>query len=137
MQRRKFLMLAGGGVVVAAAGAGAFAATRRPSDALAPWAAAGGYSDPRMHALSYAILAPNPHNRQPWIVALEGEDTVVLRFDLDKQLPHTDPLDRQLTIGLGCFLELMTMAANANGRLRNATVIIARIAVAAIANARH
>ncbi len=115
MKRRNFLKLAGGGVVIAAAGVGAFAATRRPGDALAPWAAAGGYADPRMHALSYAILAPNPHNRQPWIVALEGEDTVVLRFDLDKQLPHTDPLDRQLTIGLGCFLELMTMAAGANG----------------------
>ena len=26
--------------------------------------AAGAYDDPRMKALSYAILAPNPHNRQ-------------------------------------------------------------------------
>jgi hypothetical protein len=68
-----------------------------------------------MHALSYAILAPNPHNRQPWIVSLDGDDTVTLSFDTDKQLPHTDPFDRQLTIGLGCFLEMMRMAAQANG----------------------
>ncbi|MEL7344838.1 MAG: twin-arginine translocation signal domain-containing protein, partial [Pseudomonadota bacterium] len=44
MNRRNFLKLASGGVVVAAAGVGAFAATRRPGEALAPWAAAGGYS---------------------------------------------------------------------------------------------
>ena len=115
MNRRNFLTLAGGGVILAAGGIGTFAATRTPTKALAPWTMAGGYADPRMNALSYAILAPNPHNRQPWIVALDGDDTVALWFDTDKQLPHTDPLDRQLTIGLGCFLELMTMAANSDG----------------------
>ncbi|MDX1269988.1 MAG: hypothetical protein R3311_21660, partial [Oceanisphaera sp.] len=30
-------------------------------------------------------------------------------------LPETDPYDRQLTIGLGCFLEQMTIAASARG----------------------
>ena len=117
MNRRGFLKIAGGGVVLAATGAGAFVATRSPAAALAPWAEAGAarYADPRLNALSYAILAPNPHNRQPWLVELSGDDTVILRFDTDRQLPHTDPLDRQLTIGLGCFLELMDMAANASG----------------------
>ena len=116
MNRRKFLTLVGGGVVLAA-GAGAFAATRTPTQALKPWSLAGGpqYTDPRMHALSHAILAPNPHNRQPWLVALEGDDALTLSFDTARQLPHTDPFDRQLTIGLGCFLELMKMAANARG----------------------
>ncbi|MEO9823046.1 MAG: twin-arginine translocation pathway signal protein [Paracoccaceae bacterium] len=115
MNRRNFLKLAGGGVVFAAGGAAVFSATATPRKALAPWENAGSYSDPRMHALSYAILAPNPHNRQPWIVSLEGEDELTLYFDTDKQLPHTDPFDRQLTIGLGCFLELMRMAAEARG----------------------
>jgi len=115
MNRRNFLRIAGGGVVLAAGGAGAFIATRTPSAALAPWSMAGTYDDPRKNALSHAILAPNPHNRQPWIVALDGENGVTLFFDTDKQLPHTDPFDRQLTIGLGCFLELMQMAANADG----------------------
>lgn len=68
-----------------------------------------------MHALSYAVLAPNPHNTQPWTIALEGDDRVVIGFDPDRQLPHTDPFDRQLTIGMGCFLEMMVMAAAADG----------------------
>lgn len=115
MKRRNFLKIAGGGVVLAAGAAGVFASTRTPKTALAPWGLAGAYDDPRKNALSYAVLAPNPHNRQPWIVELSGEDALTLFFDTDKQLPHTDPLDRQLTIGLGCFLELMRMAANAEG----------------------
>lgn len=113
MKRRNFLMLVGGGVVVAAGGG--YAATRTPTKALAPWGQAGAYSDPRMNALSYAILAPNPHNRQPWTIELVGSDTVSIGFDVNRQLPHTDPFDRQLTIGMGCFLELMVMAANASG----------------------
>jgi len=117
MNRRNFLRIAGGGVVLAAAGTGAWIANSSPTKALAPWSAAGGsqYADPRLKALSYAILAPNPHNRQPWIVDLAGEDQVTLFFDTEKQLPHTDPFDRQLTIGLGCFLELMVMAAAVDG----------------------
>lgn len=116
--RRKFLMLTGGGIVVAAgASATAFALTRTPERALEPWDRAGApdYEDPRMRALSYAILAPNPHNRQPWTVELVGEDRIVIGFDQDRQLPHTDPFDRQLTIGLGCFIELMVMAAAQEG----------------------
>ena len=115
MKRRNVLKLAGGGIVLAAGGFGAFASTRTPTDALAPWSRVGTYGDPRKNALSHAILAPNPHNRQPWIVDLKGDDELTLHFDTGKQLPQTDPFDRQLTIGLGCFLELMKMAANANG----------------------
>ena len=115
MKRRNFMKLVGGGIILAAAGAGTFAATRTPTAALAPWSVAGTYDDPRMNALSHAILAPNPHNRQPWIVDLNGDDALTLYFDTDKQLPYTDPFDRQLTIGLGCFLELLRMAANADG----------------------
>jgi len=115
MNRRNFLKIAGGGVVLAAGGAGLFVSTRTPNDALAPWGLAGSYEDPRKNALSYAILSPNPHNRQPWFVDLGDDDDLTLYFDTKKQLPHTDPFDRQLTIGLGCFLELMRMAANADG----------------------
>ena len=115
MKRRNFLKTAGGGIVLAAGAATGFAMTRTPAEALVPWSLAGNYADPRMNALSYAILAPNPHNRQPWIVRLDRDDGLTLFFDTDKQLPHTDPLDRQLTIGHGCFLELLRMAANAQG----------------------
>ncbi|MGD9537881.1 MAG: twin-arginine translocation pathway signal protein [Alphaproteobacteria bacterium] len=117
---RRTLMLGGGALaVVAGAGvaAGAFAFTRRPSRALQPWEAAEAarYDDPRLRALAYAILAPNPHNRQPWLVELAGDDSLVVYCDLDRRLPETDPFDRQVTIGLGCFLELLRLAAAADG----------------------
>ncbi|MEL6316639.1 MAG: twin-arginine translocation pathway signal protein, partial [Pseudomonadota bacterium] len=95
---------------------GAFLSTRTPHAALAPWAAAGAEPEPRRFALSYAILAPNPHNRQPWLVDLSTPDTVILHRDLERDLPQTDPYARQLTIGLGCFLELMDLAAGAAGK---------------------
>ena len=115
-KRRQFLKILGGGTIVAAGGAGAFLATRTPGRALAPWDSAGqGYDDPRLTALSWAILAPNPHNRQPWVVGLDGDDGFTLFAQSDRKLPHTDPYDRQITIGLGCFLELTRIAAGAIG----------------------
>ena len=112
LDRRHFLKIIGGGVVVSAAALGGFAATRTPHKALAPWDRAGQYLDPRVKALSFAILAPNPHNRQPWKVDLSGGgQTVAIYRDRSLNLPHTDPMDRQLTIGMGCFIELFTLAA--------------------------
>ena len=114
--RRKMLGIIGGGSILAAsAGAGVFLSTRTPTVALAPWQQAGHYREPRKRALSYAILAPNPHNRQPWQVDLSQNDKIILFVDTDRLLPHTDPFNRQITIGLGCFLELLRMAAAEDG----------------------
>lgn len=115
--RRKFLSLLGGGVVLAASGASLWAATRDPAAARRPWAIAGdgAGTDPRRRALSFAVLAPNPHNRQPWIADLRVEDEITLYCDPERRLPHTDPFDRQITIGLGCFLELLAQAAAEDG----------------------
>ena len=118
LSRRKMIGLIGGGAVFAAATtAGAFLTTRRPESALAPWLEAGNYAEPRMRALSYAILAPNPHNRQPWVAELKGNDLLIIHRDNTRNLPETDPFDRQLTIGMGCFLELLRMAAAEDGYL--------------------
>lgn len=114
LTRRKTLAILGGGAILAASGA-TYAVTRTPRTALKPWAMAGQYEDPRMWALSYAILAPNPHNRQPWMVDLSQPDQVTLYADPDRLLPHTDPFSRQIVVGLGCFLELMTLAAAERG----------------------
>lgn len=114
ISRRRILSILGGGSILAASSFG-FAATRLPQTAAQPWAMAGRYDDPRQRALSYALLAPNPHNRQPWLVDLGQEGRVVLYVDTAKMLPHTDPCNRQITIGLGAFLELMRMAAAAEG----------------------
>jgi len=116
MSRRNFIRVVGSATVIAAAGAGTFVLTREPSKALEPWQLAGTpETDPRRKALSYAILAPNPHNRQPWMVDLVGDDGLVLYCDPERLLPVTDPFNRQITIGLGCFLELLRMAAAEDG----------------------
>ncbi len=112
MNKRNFLKIMGGGTIAAATGAGIFLSSRTPKKALAPWDVAGNYEDPRQWALSYALLAPNPHNRQPWQVDLSEQGKVVIYRDKKLNLPHTDPFDRQLTIGMGCFLELMSIAAS-------------------------
>lgn len=121
LARRSVLRAAGtGALTLLPLGSGAVlrAAT---SDPLAPWAdapAAAAHPDPRVRALAWGVLAPNPHNRQPWIAELPSAapDTVVLRCDLDRRLPATDPLDRQITIGLGAFTELCRLAAAEEGR---------------------
>ncbi|MEM9012867.1 MAG: twin-arginine translocation pathway signal protein [Pseudomonadota bacterium] len=120
--RRRFLRILGGTTILAAAGAGAWLGTRTPTEAILPWEMAGsGYTDPRMRMLSYAILAPNPHNRQPWLVDLAEPDTITLYCDLERRLPETDPFDRQITIGLGCFLEGLALAASAEGQVAEIT----------------
>ncbi|MBZ0216012.1 MAG: hypothetical protein K8F25_05635 [Fimbriimonadaceae bacterium] len=116
ISRRKFLTVIGSSAVIFAAGSAAYLGTRTPTGALAPWKSAGsGYAEPRRNALSYAILAPNPHNRQPWLVDLVGTDEIVLYCDLQRLIRETDPYERQITIGLGCFLEILRMAAAAQG----------------------
>ena len=123
LSRRKMLSLIGGGTVLAAGTAvGVFAATRTPTQAQAPWSLAGSYSDPRKNALSYALLAPNPHNLQPWQVALEGDDALTVWHDGERWLPHTDPDGRQIMVGMGCFLEQMVIAANAAGKAVDLTL---------------
>ena len=113
LSRRKTLALIGGGTIAASAG---YFSTRTPTKALAPRAQAGQYDDPRMRHLSYAVLAPNPHNMQPWLVDLRTDCEAMLYVNQDKLLPHTDPFNRQITVGLGCFLELLRMAAAEDGQ---------------------
>ena len=116
LSRRKTLALIGGGVILAATASVGAVASRQPRTALLPWGMAGLGDDPRTRALSYALLAPNPHNRQPWLVDLRQPGEVTLFVDTAKLLPHTDLFNRQITIGLGCFLELMRMAASHDGQ---------------------
>ncbi len=110
--RRRFLRIAGGGAVILAAGAGAWVATRTPTGALKPWRVDHpANADPRIRALAYAILAPSPHNMQSWRVDLSEDRAATLYADPAKLLPETDPFSRQITIGFGCFLETLRVAA--------------------------
>jgi hypothetical protein len=116
ISRRAILYTGGAAIVIGGAGLSAALLRDAPS-VRQPWseAAKGGFGDPRLNALAYAILAPNPHNRQPWWVTLDGSGALVLHCDLDRRLPETDPPDRQITIGLGAFLELLRFAAAEQG----------------------
>ncbi len=113
---RRHLLQAGLAIAATASG---WAVRAQPADPTASWnaAAANTDPDPRIRALAWAVLAPNPHNRQPWIAELPRArpDTILLRCDLDRRLSVTDPLDRQITIGLGCFAELARMALAQQG----------------------
>jgi hypothetical protein len=112
---RRNLLISAGGAGLALLGVGAaFAATRTPHRAFAPWQVSPA-DDVRLHAFRHAILAPNPHNRQPWLITLVGKDEALIHCDLERRLPVTDPFDRQITIGFGCFLELARIAAAERG----------------------
>jgi hypothetical protein len=52
---------------------------------------------------------------QPWLVDLSTPDMAILSLDTSRLLPATDPYGRQIVIGCGAFLELLTLAANAFG----------------------
>ena len=113
---RRMLLVTGGAAVVVTAGAGTLAWWPGTASATQPWRDAGrGLGDARLDALAYAILAPNPHNRQPWQYRLVGEDRIDIGCDLARRLPQTDPFDRQIVIGFGCMIELLVMAAAAKG----------------------
>ncbi|OYY79676.1 MAG: hypothetical protein B7Y43_01035 [Sphingomonas sp. 28-62-20] len=117
LSRRSIILGAGGGIGLALVGAGAaWRVMRTPTTAIAPWRIdPRPGADPRLAALRYAILAPNPHNRQPWLIHLIDSDRVALTCDLAKRLPETDPFDRQVTIGFGTFMELARIAAAERG----------------------
>ncbi|MFT4767661.1 MAG: hypothetical protein ACI8RN_000790 [Glaciecola sp.] len=114
--RRRFVLRSGVASLVVVAGGVGWLSTQTSVTAREPWEAASkGFNDPRLNALAYAILAPNPHNTQPWQVQLEGDDAFSLFALRERLLPETDPPCRQITIGFGCFLELFRQAAAQQG----------------------
>jgi len=117
VSRRMVLGVGLGGVALVASG-GVWRVTRVPRTAHQPWKLAGPPPDDvRLDVFRHAILAPNPHNRQPWVIRLIDNDKAELSCDLDKRLPITDPFDRQIAIGFGTFLETARIAAVERGYL--------------------
>ena len=97
MDRRRFIRLAGGGVVLGATAAGAGCSSALPPEAIAAWdGPADGIPDVRRRILGYAILAPHSHNLQSWRVDLRTPGEITLYCDLQRLLPETDPLSRQI-----------------------------------------
>ncbi|MDW6004075.1 Acg family FMN-binding oxidoreductase [Vibrio mangrovi] len=113
MNRRQFIRVIGAGTVIFAASSlmiEQFSSGNR--QALRPPLK---HSDLRETLLGYAMLCPNPHNKQPWKVAFIGKNVIRLYVDEERLLPQTDPVYRQIHIGQGTFIETLVIAASQFG----------------------
>lgn len=116
MSRRTFVRLVGGGIVAAALPPLAGCDTRLPPEAVSAWTDPGRHeTELRRWMLAHAILAPHAHNLQSWLVDLRTDGEILLRCDLDRLLPQTDPYSRQILMSHGTFLELLDLAARERG----------------------
>lgn len=118
MNRRNFIRVTGGGI--AASGlvggiSGCSLSSDFPAVALEAWQGPGAEADLRRWALAYAILAPNSHNRQPWLVDLAEPNAITLYVDRERLLPMTDPWFRQIVVSQGTFLESLVIALRQRG----------------------
>ena len=113
--RRAFIRVLGGSVVAAALPPLAACSSDYPVEAVAAWRGPDASDELRRWALAYAILAPNSHNRQPWIADLRAPGTIVLRVDRERLLPETDPWFRQIVVSQGTFLESLAIALRQRG----------------------
>jgi hypothetical protein len=115
MDRRAFIRLAGGGVVFGAVGGLNACSQDYPAAAVAAWQGPPADAELRRWALAYAILAPNSHNRQPWIADLREPETITLHVDRERLLPMTDPWFRQIVVSQGTFIESLVIALRERG----------------------
>ncbi len=121
MNRRQILRIAGGGVIAAAVTTLTGCDSSLPAEAIAAWNPPAESLDIRRWVLSHALLAPHAHNLQSWLVDLDTPDTIVLRMDMSRLLPETDPLSRQLVISQGTFIEVLDLAARQRGHRTEVT----------------
>jgi hypothetical protein len=69
----------------------------------------------RERILALASRAASSHNTQPWVVRVVEPDRWLVGADRDRRLPVVDPLDRELALSVGGFLENLAVAASAYG----------------------
>jgi hypothetical protein len=119
LSRRDFLKFGGvtliaaaGGAVWRAADQGIFSTGK--GRAYEPWMDWRDAATAPERVVAAGILASNPHNSQPWIFRISD-----LRIDVfadpERQIGAIDPFLREMYIGLGCALENMVLAAQAEG----------------------
>ncbi|MDB5945817.1 MAG: twin-arginine translocation pathway signal protein [Ramlibacter sp.] len=113
--RRHFVRAAAGALVLAGTAQIAGCSQRMPAAAIEAWKGPGDEPDVRRWVLGYAILAPHSHNLQSWRVDLGTPDEILLRCDLARLLPQTDPFSRQIMMSHGTFLEILDIAARERG----------------------
>jgi glyoxylase-like metal-dependent hydrolase (beta-lactamase superfamily II) len=114
MDRRAFFTQAGVATVLVAGGSvwraldqGVFSTGQGP--AYEPW-----HTWRREPIIGAAILAPSPHNSQPWLFRV-ADTWVELYLDTKRNTGALDPYLREAHLGLGCALENVALAARATG----------------------
>jgi hypothetical protein len=143
IQRRKLiagggvglLILLSGGTLWRATDQGVFSTGQGP--AYEPWDDWRSVTRGPLDLVRAAVLAANPHDSQPWLFHVT-ETQIDLFADRKRNLGHIDPLLREMHIGLGCALENLLLAAEANGYTTHVTLLpdpadataVARIALA-------
>jgi hypothetical protein len=127
MKRRTFLTIGGAFIVAVAAGGvyravqqGVFTAGQGP--AYEPWKNWRDAASGLERIVRAGILAANPHNSQPWYFHAGGQ-VIDLFADYSRQIGVIDPLRREMHIGLGCAVENMTLAAQAEGFAAQVTLL--------------
>lgn len=132
MKRRAFLkgagavsVLVGGSGVWRAYDQRVFSVGRGP--AYGPWKDwRGNPAEGPLTLVRAAILASNPHNTQPWLFRVT-DTQIDLYADTVRHLGTFDPYLREMHIGLGCALESMGLAAEANGYIATVNLTEGRL----------
>ncbi|MCW2963150.1 MAG: hypothetical protein JWO17_402 [Actinomycetia bacterium] len=128
--RRTLLRRAGlgiGTVLVAGSGALGYRAYDQgvlqvgDGPAYAPWSS-WREQNGLLRLVGAAILAPSPHNAQPWLFEI-GSGRIDLYADRARWTGATDPFRREQYVGLGAALENLVLAAKANGYAPQVTLL--------------
>ena len=133
MTRREFTRGAAGALMLSGVGiAPGCASTRgelRPRSA-EPLGPPLGPEEERI--LAHAALAPSGHNTQPWAVRIVERRRWIVGVDPERRLPAVDPVNRELALSMGAFVENLAVAANASGLLAEVEVLSAARDAAAL-----
>jgi len=107
------LLLVAGGGVWRAADQGVFGVGEGP--AYEPWKNwRTNEGEGPIELVRAAVLAANAHNSQPWLFRVE-ESRIDLFADRERNIGTVDPYLREMYMSLGCALENLLLAAEANG----------------------
>jgi nitroreductase len=134
MKRRTFLegtgavlVLVTGGGVWRAYDRGVFSVGRGP--AYEPWKNwRGETGDGPLALVRAAILAASAVNTQPWLFKVTSS-SIELYADQRRNTGAFDPYQRELHISLGCALENLVLAAEANGYQTTASIVSGKLDV--------
>ena len=81
------------------------------------------FPTPALKAIALGINAPNPHNTQAWKFRIVSDTELLMYVDETRILPATDPPTRQIHIGCGCFLSVMTAGISQYGYAAACTLL--------------